>query len=129
MQRREEFRRERVQWVVCLTALAEVVGQLPALYRIVEAGQDDVRVELHMKSSAWEILQLRSADPDHVAVTLSRHLDNLPGSMFKAWLTDGIAALEADLQWAASRPCSEQASELLAALVRIRGTMLHGNPY
>lgn len=129
MQRPEEFRREQVQWVVCLTALAELVGQLPALYRIVEAGQDDVRVELHMKSSAWEILQLRSADPDHVAVTLSRHLNNSSGSMFEAWLTDGIEALKADLQWAASRPCSEQASELLAALVRIRGTMLHGNPY
>lgn len=129
MQRPEEFRRERVQWVFCLTALAELVGQLPALYRIVEAGQDDVRVELHMKSSAWEILLLRSADPDHVAVTLSRHLDNVPGSRFQGWLADGIEALTADLHWAASRPCSEQASELLSALVRIRGTMLHGNPY
>jgi hypothetical protein len=69
--------------------------------RVVEAGDDDVRVELHMKSSAWEILQLGSADQDHVAVTLSRHLDNPPAVPFEAWLTDGIEALKADLQWAA----------------------------
>jgi hypothetical protein len=106
-----------------------VVERLPVLYRVVEAGEDDVRFELHLKSAAWEILQLGPADKDHVAVTLSRHLDNVPGSRFETWLADGIEALNADLHWAASRPCSEQASELLAALVRIRGTMLHGNPY
>jgi hypothetical protein len=54
-----------------------------------------------MKSSAWEILQLGSADQDHVAVTLSRHLDTPPAVPFEAWLTDGIEALKADLQWAA----------------------------
>ena len=129
MQRREKDRRERAQWVLCLTAVAQVVERLPVLYRVVEAGEDDVRLELHMKSSAWEILQLGPADRDHVAVTMSSHLDIVSGSGFETWLADGIEALNADLQWAASRPCSEQAGELLAALVRIRGTMLHGNLY
>ena len=129
MQRREGQRRERVQWVLCLTAVAQLVERLPALYRVVEAGEDDVRVELHMKSSAWEILQLGPADQDHVALTLSSHLDNPPALPFEAWMTDGIEALKADLQWAALQPCSEQAGELLSALVRIRGTMLHGNLY
>ena len=129
MQRREELRRERVQWVFCLTAVAELVARLPALYSVVEAGEDDVRIELRMKSSDWEIFVLGSADPDHVAVTVSRQLDNMPGSMFTEWQAAGGEALIADLDWAASRPCSEQASELLSALVRIRGTMLHGNVY
>ena len=128
MQRRDELRRERVELVFCLTAVAQMVGQLPALYYVVEAGEDDVRIELRMKSSDWEILVLGPADPDHVAVTLSRHLHN-HGSMFEAWLVNGIEALDADLHWAASRPCSEQASEVLSALVRIRGTMLHGDVY
>jgi hypothetical protein len=129
MQRWEEHGRERVRRVLCLTAVAQMLERLPALYRVVEAGEDDVRLELHMKSSAWEILQLGPADQDHVAVILSRHLDNAPGSRFDAWLADGIDALNADLDWAASRPCSEQGSELLSALVRIRGIMLHGNTY
>ncbi len=129
MHRRAEHRRERVQWVFCLTAVAQMVERLPALYRVVEAGDDDVRLELHLKASAWEILRLGPADPDHVAVTLSGHLDNVPGSRFEPWLAGGIEALNADLQWAVSRPCSEQASELLSALVRMRGTMLHGNLY
>lgn len=129
MQHREELRRERVHWVFCLTAVAELVDRMPALYRVVEAGEDDVRVELRSKSLAWEILQLRQADPGHVAVTLSRHLDNIPGSMFAAWMARGIEALDADLHWAASRPCEEQATELLSALVRMRGTMLHGEVF
>lgn len=129
MQRPEALRRERIQWVFCLTAIAQTVDRLPALYRVVEAGEDDVRIELHMKSSAWEILTLAPSDEDHVAMTLSRHLDNTPGSLLDAWLGDAIEAFAADVHWAASRPCSEQANELLSALVRMRGTMLHGNVY
>ena len=110
---REQSRRERDQWVICLAAVAQMVEQLPLLYRVVESGEDDIRVELHVKSSCWEILQINPAGQDHVAVAVSGHLDN-------------IEALDADLQWAASRPCSEQASELLSALVRIRGSILQG---
>jgi hypothetical protein len=129
MHRPEALPRERAQWVICLTAIAQVVDRLPALYRIVEPAEDDVRFELHMKSSAWEILRLAPANEDHVAVTLSRHLDNTPGSLLEAWLSTAIEAFEADVSWAASRPCPDQASELLSALIRLRGSMLHGNLY
>ena len=126
MEHREEQRPERAEWVICLTAVAQMIERLPVLCRVVEAGEDDVRIELRIKSTAWELLELAPVDQSHVAVSLSRNLD-IPGSRVESWLAGGIEALDADLQWAASRPCAEQAGELLAALVRIRGTMLHGS--
>jgi hypothetical protein len=127
MHSRHEHRQERAQWVFCLTAVGQLVERLPLLFRLVEAGDDDVRVELHMKSSTWEILELGQVDRDHVAVGLSGQLEATRASSVEAWMGDGIGALDADLQWAASRPCSEQADELLSALVRIRGTLLRGD--
>ena len=126
MHRREEHRQARVQWLICLTAMAEMVERLPLLYGVVEAGDDDVRVELRTKSSAWEILRIEPADLDHVAVALSGQLNRPRASRSDPWMTKGVEALRADLQWAATRPCSEQAGELLSALVRMRGTILRG---
>ena len=115
--------------VFCLTAIAAVVDRLPALYRVVEAGEDDVRIELNMKATAWEVLRLIAAGGDNVACSLSRHLESPPAAPFPDWLTRATEALEADMHWAASRTCTEQANEMLAALVRFRGSMLQGAIY
>jgi hypothetical protein len=125
MERREEPRLDGAEWVVCLRAVAEMVEGLPLLYRVVEAADDDVRIELLIKGSAREVLRLGPVDQDHVAIAVSRQLVNTRA--LRARTAQGIAALDDDLQWAASRPCADQARELLSALVRFRGTILSGS--
>ena len=124
MQRRAGPRQEGAEWVVCLSAVAEMVEGLPLLYRVVEAADDDVRIELQIKGSAREVLRLGPVDQDHVAVSVSRQLVD---ARARARTAQGIAALDDDLQWASSRPCADQARELLSALVRFRGTILNGS--
>ena len=125
MQRRAGPRHEGAEWVVCLSAVAEMVEGLPLLYRVVEAADDDVRIELQVKGSAREVLRLGPVDQVHVAVSVSRQL--VDGRAPRARTAQGIAALDDDLQWASSRPCADQARELLSALVRFRGTILNGS--
>jgi hypothetical protein len=112
--------------IFCLTAIAAVVDRLPALYQVVEVGDDDVRIELHMKANAWEILRLVVAQGDNVACSVSHHLDSPSAAPFPEWLTRATEAMEADLYLAASQTCTEQANEILAALVTFRGSMLQG---
>src|SRR6267378_438710 len=109
--------RNRALAVFCLTAIAAVVDRLPALYHVVETGEDDVRIELHMKANAWEILRFVTAGSDDVACSLSHHLDSPSAAPFPEWLTRATGAMEDDLHWAASQACNEQANEILAALV------------
>jgi hypothetical protein len=112
--------------VVCLTAVAQVVERLPALYRLVEHGEDDVRIDLIMKTNSWEVLRFVPSDGDNVACFLSSHLESPGHAPFPAWLIQAIDTLEADLHWAAYQPCAEQGTEMLSALVRFRGSMLQG---
>lgn len=120
---------ERDRWLFCITAVAEVIHALPSLYRVVEAGTDDVRLELNMKAGAWEVLRFEGASGDHVAASLSHHLDSPPAFPFPEWLTKATGRLESDLQWADYRSCSEQRNEILSALITFRGSMLRGEPY
>ena len=126
MQGRYLSPRHRDPSVVCLTAVADVVERLPALYHVVEHGDDDVRIELNMKASAWEVLRLVPAGGDNVACFLSSHLESPGLSPFPAWLIKAIDILEADLRWAAYHPCVDQGHQMLGALVRFRASMLHG---
>jgi hypothetical protein len=118
--------RQREPSVVCLTAVADVVDRLPALYRVVEHSEDDVRIDLYMKASAWEVLRFIPAGGDNVACFLSSHLESPGLAPFPAWLIQAIERLEADLHWAAYHPCADQGNEMLAALVTFRGSMLQG---
>jgi hypothetical protein len=129
MQRMYVSPRHRELSVFCLTAIAAVVDRLPALYRVVESGKDDVRIELNMKASAWEVLRLTTAGGDKVACSLSRHLESPSAAPFPEWLARAIEAMEADLHWASFRTCTDQADEMLAALVTFRGSMLRGAVY
>lgn len=129
MLRRSAVPRDRERWVYCLTAVAEVIDQLPALFEVFERGEDDVRIELHMKAGAWEVLRFAAEGSADVAGSLSSHLDNPESAPFPSWLTDAVSALAADLHWAASRDCAEQGSEVLSALVTFRASMLRGAVY
>lgn len=109
------------QWILCLTAVAEVVGQLPALYRVVEAGPDDVRIELRLaRERPREVVRFREAGTDHVGASVSPDLIDPARTVVPAWVADAADALDADLQWAAARACADQAGEVLSALVRFR---------
>lgn len=112
--------------VVCLTAVAHVVERMPALYHVVEHSDEDVRIELNMKASAWEVLRFVPAGGDKIACFISPHLESRGGAGFPAWMIRAIELLEADLRWAAYHPCLEQANQILTALVRFRASMLHG---
>lgn len=112
--------------VVCLTAVAHVVDRLPALYRVVEHSNDDVRIDLYMKANAWEVLRFAPAGRDNVACFLSSHLESPGLAPFPAWLIRAIETLEADLHWAAYHPCADQGDGMLAALVSFRASMLRG---
>ena len=121
------FRRHRIAvGRFCLTAVAHLVEGLPALYRVVEHSEHDVRIELNMKAGAWEVLRFVPAGGDNVACFLSSHLESSDAAPLPAWLTQASDTLEADLHWAAYRPCADQGNEMLAALVRFRASMLHG---
>ena len=126
MHQRSPLPRQKERWVLCLTAVAEMVDRLPALYHVVETGDDDVRIELVMQAGAWEVLELRSAGGEQVEVSISPQLDSPPSLPFPPWLIKTGEALAADLQWASSRSCAEQGPEVLGALVRFRGSMLRG---
>ncbi len=126
MQSRSLSPRHSEPSVVCLTAVAHVVERLPPLYRVVERGEDDVRIDLNMKANAWEVLRFVPAGGHSVACFLSSHLESPGPAPFPAWLIQAVETLEADLQWAAYRPCAEQGNEMLAALVRFRASMLRG---
>jgi hypothetical protein len=115
--------------VVCLTAVAQVIERLPPLYRVVEHSEGDVRIELNMKANAWEVLRFVPASGDNVACFLSSHLESPAAAPFPAWLIQAAETLEADLHWAAYRPCAEQGNEMLAALVRFRASMLRGEVF
>ena len=119
----------RGQGLYCLAAIAEVIDRLPPLYRVVEHGSDDVALELHMKAGAWEVLRLSGAARDQVAASISRQLESPPSFPFPEWLVSATNRLESDLQWADSRSCSDQATELLSALVTFRAAMLRGSPF
>ena len=109
------------QWIYCLTAVAEVVERLPLLYRIVERGEDDVRIELQLsRRGALEILWFRGAGSDRIVGSLGPHLERPPSGPFPAWLAEAIGGLASDLEWAASRDCAEQADEILSGLIRFR---------
>ena len=129
MHRRTYRLHRRDQWLFCLTAVAVVIEKLPPLYRVVDLGSDDVAVELRMKAAAWEVLRFTSATSDEVAASISSHLDNSPAYPFPGWLIDASNRLEADLQWADTRSCPEQATEILSALVTFRASMLRGAPF
>ncbi len=120
---------QRDHWLYCITAVAKVIDALPTLYRVVEAGTDDVRIELHMKAGAWEVLRFEGASGEQVAASLSHHLDSPQAFPFPDWLTKATGRLESDLDWAGSRSCSEQGNEILSALVTFRGSMLRGETY
>ncbi len=119
----------RDQWLFCLTAIAAVIDRLPPLYRIVERGTDDIALELHLKAGAWEILRFTGAPGDQVAASVSPHLVSLPAYPFPDWLIEATNRLEADLQWADTRECPDQAVEILSALVTFRASMLRGSPF
>jgi hypothetical protein len=110
----------------CLTAVAHVVERLPALYRVVEHSEDDVRIDLNLKAGAWEVLRFAPAGPDNVACFLSSQLESSEPEPLPAWLIQASDRLEADLHWAGYRPCADQGTEMLAALVTFRASMLHG---
>jgi hypothetical protein len=118
--------RHREPSVVCLTAVADVVDRLPALYLVVDHSEDDVRIELNMKANAWEVLRFVPAGGDNVACFLSSHLEISSAAPFPAWLVQAIEMLDADLHWDAYHPCADQGKQMLAALVTFRGSMLQG---
>jgi hypothetical protein len=119
----------RDQWQFCLTAIAAAIDRLPPLYRIAEHGTDEVALELHVKAGAWEVLRLNGASDDQVAASISPHLVNVPAYPFPDWLISAVNQLEADLQWADTRDCSDQVVEILSALVTFRASMLRGSPF
>ncbi|HEX5147908.1 MAG TPA: hypothetical protein VFW02_02420 [Candidatus Limnocylindrales bacterium] len=109
------------RWVYCLIAVAEVAERLPLLYRIVERGDDDVRIELHLSwRGPLEVLRFRGGGRDRIVGSLGPHLERDPSGSFPAWLAEAIGGLASDLEWAASRDCAEQASEILSGLIRFR---------
>ena len=112
--------------VVCLTAVAQLVDRLPALYRVHEHAEDDVRIDLNMRAGAWEVLRFAPGSGDTVVCFLSSHLRSPGSAPFPAWLTKAVDTLDADMQWAAYQACDVQGREMLAALIRFRGSMLQG---
>ena len=109
------------QWIYCLTAVAAVVERLPLLYSVVERGEDDVRIELRLSGGgAWEVLRFRGAGGDRIVGSLGPHLERPASGSFPAWLAEATGGLASDLQWAASRDCSEQANEIISGLIRLR---------
>lgn len=128
-QHRSPAPRPREPWVYCLTAMAEVVANLPPLYLVVEKSADEIRIELRTKANAWEVLRFTDGGLDRVAGSLSSHLESPPAYPFPGWLADAIATFESDLEWAASRACDQQGSEVLSALVRFRAVMLRGDVF
>jgi hypothetical protein len=124
MESRAVAKGQRQPSVVCLSAVADVVARLPLLYRVVEHGDDDVRIELHLKAGSREVLRFVPAGGDNVACFLAPDLERPAAAPSAARLTRAVEILDADLHWAASQPCAEQGHSILAALVRFRGSML-----
>ena len=134
------------QWIYCISALAEVVDRLPLFFRIVEE-RDLIRVALDLPTGAFEVIWITAAGGDHVAASVSPDLYRPPRLPHRERLTQAmtrvasglnrsprvadrdrvaqaITGLSSGLQWAASRGCAEQASEILWSLTEFRGAML-----